>query len=37
VDLLTEDDDQFVISDVKTSRSRWSVDQADESAVTCPP
>jgi CRISPR/Cas system-associated exonuclease Cas4 (RecB family) len=32
VDLLTEDDDQLVISDVKTSRSRWSADQAEESA-----
>jgi len=32
VDLLTEDNDQLVISDVKTSRSRWSDDQAEESA-----
>jgi putative RecB family exonuclease len=32
VDLLTEDDDQLVISDVKTSRSRWGADQAEESA-----
>ena len=32
VDLLTEDDHQLVISDVKTSRSRWGADQAEESA-----
>jgi RecB family exonuclease len=32
VDLLTEDDNQLVISDVKTSRSPWNADQAEESA-----
>jgi CRISPR/Cas system-associated exonuclease Cas4 (RecB family) len=32
VDLLSEDEDQLVISDVKTSRSRWNADQAEEAA-----
>jgi putative RecB family exonuclease len=31
VDLLTEDDDQLVITDVKTSRSRWSAEQVEDS------
>jgi putative RecB family exonuclease len=31
VDLLHEDEDQLVITDVKTSRSRWSADQVEES------
>ena len=32
VDLLTEDADRLVATDIKTSRSRWSPDQAEESA-----
>lgn len=31
VDLLHEDEDQLVITDVKTSRSRWNADQIEES------
>ncbi len=31
VDLLHEDEDQLVITDVKTSRSRWNADQVEES------
>ena len=32
IDLLIETDDAVVISDLKTSRSRWSRDQAEDSA-----
>jgi CRISPR/Cas system-associated exonuclease Cas4 (RecB family) len=32
IDLLMETDDAVVIADVKTSRSRWSRDQAEDSA-----
>ena len=32
VDLLTEEEDRLVISDMKTSRSRWNADQAEEAA-----
>jgi putative RecB family exonuclease len=31
VDLLTEDDDTLTITDVKTSRSRWSAEQVEDS------
>jgi len=31
VDLLTEDSDSLVITDVKTSRSRWSAEQVEDS------
>ena len=31
VDLLHEDEDHLVITDVKTSRSRWNADQVEES------
>ncbi len=31
VDLLHEDEDRLVITDVKTSRSRWNADQVEES------
>ena len=31
VDLLTEDEDQLVITDVKTARSRWSAEQVEDS------
>jgi CRISPR/Cas system-associated exonuclease Cas4 (RecB family) len=32
VDLLVEDGDALVVSDLKTSRSRWSPQQAEDSA-----
>jgi putative RecB family exonuclease len=31
VDLLTEDSDSLVITDIKTSRSRWSAEQVEDS------
>jgi len=31
VDLLTEDDDQLVISNVKTARGKWSAEQVEDS------
>jgi CRISPR/Cas system-associated exonuclease Cas4 (RecB family) len=31
VDLLHEDDERLVITDVKTSRGKWSADQVEES------
>ena len=31
VDLLTEDADSLVITDIKTSRSRWSPEQVEDS------
>ena len=31
IDLLTEDSDSLVITDVKTSRSRWSAEQVEDS------
>ena len=31
VDLLTEDDDRLVVTDIKTSRGRWSQDQVEDS------
>jgi putative RecB family exonuclease len=32
VDLLTEDSDSLVITDIKTSRSRWSAEQVEDSS-----
>jgi putative RecB family exonuclease len=32
VDLLTEDDDQLVLTDFKTSRGKWSPEQADDAS-----
>jgi len=32
IDLLTEDDDELVVTDLKTARSRWSQNQATDSA-----
>jgi CRISPR/Cas system-associated exonuclease Cas4 (RecB family) len=31
VDLLTEDSDSLVVTDIKTSRSRWSAEQVEDS------
>jgi putative RecB family exonuclease len=31
VDLLTEDDDRLVITDIKTSRGKWSAEQVEDS------
>jgi putative RecB family exonuclease len=31
VDLLTEDDDRLLVTDIKTSRSRWSHEQVEDS------
>jgi putative RecB family exonuclease len=32
IDLVTEDDDQLVLTDFKTSRGKWSREQADEAS-----
>jgi hypothetical protein len=32
IDLVTEDDDQLVLTDFKTSRGKWSPDQADDAS-----
>ena len=32
IDLVTEDDDQLVLTDFKTSRGKWSTEQADDAS-----
>jgi putative RecB family exonuclease len=32
IDLVTEDDDQLVLTDLKTSRGKWSPEQADDAS-----
>jgi len=32
IDLLTEDDDRLVLTDFKTSRAKWSPEQADDAS-----